>query len=224
MKKKCFVTGGAGLIGLEICKELLRYGCEVHLYDLGEKILKNKFNIKKDIIIHEGSILDLFALEKAMTSCKYIFHLAAMLGVKYTEDNKLECLEINCIGTKNVLIAALLIHAAKIDNNYTNYEKEIIKKALIDLNLVKIDETEKLLKTAEEKEKQSNQIIEFTKEIKKNPLEFRLKIVEILWKIVYSDSASDSYESNLIRRVCGLLYISDKDSGIIKEKIGNFIK
>ena len=125
---------------------------------------------------------------------------------------------------KNILIIALLIHAAKIDNNYTNYEKEIIKKALIDLNLVKIDETEKLLKTAEEKEKQSNQIIEFTKEIKKNPLEFRLKIVEILWKIVYSDSISDSYESNLIRRVCGLLYISDKDSGIIKEKIRNSIK
>tara|TARA_B100000678_G_scaffold197408_1_gene165652 strand:+ start:2800 stop:3225 length:426 start_codon:yes stop_codon:yes gene_type:complete len=125
---------------------------------------------------------------------------------------------------QNILIAALLIHAAKIDDNYTDFEKEIIKKALIDLNLVKIDETEKLLKTAEEKEKQSNQIIEFTKEIKKNPLEFRLKIVEILWKIVYSDSVSDSYESNLIRRVCGLLYISDKDSGIIKEKIRNSIK
>ena len=125
---------------------------------------------------------------------------------------------------KNILIAALLIHAAKIDNNYTNFEKEIIKKALIDLNLVKTNETEKFLKTAEEKEKQSNQIIEFTKEIKKNPIEFRLKIVEILWKIVYSDSASDSYESNLIRRTCGLLYVSDKDSGIIKEKIKNFIK
>ena len=125
---------------------------------------------------------------------------------------------------QNILIAALLIHAAKIDDNYTDFEKEIIKKALIDLNLVKIDETEKLLKTAEEKEKQSNQIIEFTKEIKKNPLEFRLKIVEILWKIVYSDSSSDSYESNLIRRICGLLYISDKDSGIIKEKIRNSIK
>ena len=125
---------------------------------------------------------------------------------------------------QNILIAALLIHAAKIDDNYTDFEKEIIKKALIDLNLVKIDETEKLLKKAEEKEKQSNQIIEFTKEIKKKPLEFRLKIVEILWKIVYSDSVSDSFESNLIRRVCGLLYISDKDSGIIKEKIRNSIK
>ena len=125
---------------------------------------------------------------------------------------------------QNILIAALLIHAAKIDDNYTNFEKEIIKKALIDLNLVKMDETEKLLKIAEEKEKQSNQIVEFTKEIKKNPITFRLKIVEILWKIVYSDNASDSYESNLIRRVCGLLYVSDKDSGIIKEKIRNSIK
>ena len=125
---------------------------------------------------------------------------------------------------KNILITALLIHAAKIDDNYTDHEKEIIKKALIDLNLAKTNETEDLLKAAEEKEKQSNQIIEFTKEIKKNPIEFRLKIVEILWKIVYSDSASDSYESNLIRRVCGLLYVSDKDRGIIKEKIRNSLK
>ena len=125
---------------------------------------------------------------------------------------------------KNILITALLIHAAKIDDNYTDHEKEIIKKALIDLNLAKTNETEDLLKAAEEKEKQSNQITEFTKEIKKNPIEFRLKIVEILWKIVYSDSASDSYESNLIRRVCGLLYVSDKDRGIIKEKIRNSLK
>ena len=123
-----------------------------------------------------------------------------------------------------ILIAALLIHAAKIDDSYTDIEKEIIKKALIDLKLAKINELEKLLETAEEKETQSNQIVEFTKEIKSNPLEFRLKIVEILWKIVYSDSTNDSYESNLIRRICGLLYVSDKDSGIIKEKTKNSIK
>ena len=73
MKKKCFVSGGAGLIGLEVCKELLRQGCEVHLYDLGEKIQINKFKIPKGIIIHEGSILDLYSLQKAMKSCKYIF-------------------------------------------------------------------------------------------------------------------------------------------------------
>jgi|TARA_Y100000031_G_scaffold48944_1_gene56114 UDP-glucose 4-epimerase len=114
MKKKCFVTGGAGLIGLEVCKELLRYGCEVHLYDVGEKIQINKFNIPKDIIIHEGSVLDLFSLEKKMKGCKYIFHLAAMLGVKYTEENKLECLEINCTGTKNVLTASVGVKAKKI--------------------------------------------------------------------------------------------------------------
>jgi uncharacterized tellurite resistance protein B-like protein len=123
-----------------------------------------------------------------------------------------------------ILIAALLIHAAKIDDSYTDIEKEILKKALIDLKLAKTNELEKLIEDAEKKEAQSNQIVEFTKEIKNNPLEFRLKIVEILWKIVYSDSANDSYESNLIRRICGLLYVSDKDSGIIKEKIKNSIK
>ena len=124
----------------------------------------------------------------------------------------------------NMLIASLLIHAAKIDNNYTDRERKIIKKALIDLKLSESTEIEKLLKIAEEKEEESNQIIEFTKEIKKNTMEFRLKIIEILWKIVYSDSTSDNYESNLIRRVCGLLYVSDKDNGIIKEKVKNFTK
>ena len=122
---------------------------------------------------------------------------------------------------KNILIAALLVHAAKIDNEYTDVEKKIIKQALINLNLVKLNEVDKLLKIAEEKEKESNQIIEFTREIKKNSMEFRLKIIEILWKIVYSDRKNDSFESNLIRRVCGLLYVSDKDSGMIKVKITN---
>ena len=124
----------------------------------------------------------------------------------------------------SILIAALLIHAAKIDENYTNSEKEIIKKALINLNLTKLNEVEKLLNIAEEKEKESNQIIEFTREIKNNPMEFRLKIIEILWKIVYSDTNNNNYESNLIRRICGLLYVSDKDSGLIKEKIIKSIK
>ena len=122
---------------------------------------------------------------------------------------------------KNILIAALLIHAAKIDDEYTDIEKKIIKQALINLNLIKLNEVDELLKIAEEKEKKSNQIIEFTREIKKNSMEFRLKIIEILWKIVYSDKTNDSFESNLIRRVCGLLYVSDKDSGMIKAKIAN---
>ena len=125
---------------------------------------------------------------------------------------------------KNILVAALLIHAAKIDNNYTNVEKEIIKRALIDLSMLTSHEAEKLMQLAEKKEQESNQIVEFTREIKKKPMEFRLKIIEILWKIVYSDGTNDNYESNLIRRVCGLLYISDKDSGTIKLKIKDIVK
>tara|TARA_B110000438_G_C15616366_1_gene564517 strand:+ start:249 stop:677 length:429 start_codon:yes stop_codon:yes gene_type:complete len=118
-----------------------------------------------------------------------------------------------------ILIAALLIHAAKIDENYSDIEKEIVKKALVDINKISIDEANQIFLQAEKKEMESNQIIEFTQEIKKYPMEFRLKIIEIIWKIVYSDGVSDNYESNLIRRLCGLLYISDKDNGIIKKKL-----
>ena len=125
---------------------------------------------------------------------------------------------------KNILIISLLIHAAKIDENYSEPEKKIIIKAIMELNKVGLDEAEKLLKVAEKKEEESNQIIEFTKEIKKYSMKFKLKIVEIIWKIVYSDGTSDDYESNLIRRICGLLYISDKDNGIIKSKVQNLLK
>ena len=125
---------------------------------------------------------------------------------------------------KNVLIIALLIHAAKIDENYTENEKKIIKKVIMDLNEISSNQADELLKLAEKKEEDSNQIIEFTKEIKKYSMEFKLKIVEIIWKIVYSDGTSDDYESNLIRRICGLLYISDKDNGIIKAKVRNLSK
>ena len=128
------------------------------------------------------------------------------------------------INNKNILITALLIHAAKIDDNYTDVEKEIIKKALISLNAITPNDAEELLKKAEKIEQESNQIVAFTREIKKNSMEFRLKIIEILWKIVYSDGSSDSYESNLIRRVCGLLYVSDRDSGMIKLKVKNLLK
>ena len=122
---------------------------------------------------------------------------------------------------KSILITALLIHAAKIDDNYTIKEKEIIKKALIDLKLIEPNEFDRLLNKAEIKEQDSNQIIEFTKEIKKTPMEFRFKIIEILWKIIYSDDVADNYESNLIGRICGLIYVSDKDSGEIKLKVKN---
>ena len=125
---------------------------------------------------------------------------------------------------KNVLIIALLIHAAKIDENYTENEKKIIKKVIMDLNEISSNQADELLKLAEKKEGESNQIIEFTKEIKKYSMKFKLKIVEIIWKIVYSDGTSDDYESNLIRRICGLLYISDKDNGIIKAKVQNLLR
>ena len=125
---------------------------------------------------------------------------------------------------KNILVAALLIHAAKIDENYTDAEKKIIKKALMELNSMSSDQTDDLIKLAEKKEEESNQIVEFTKEIKKYSMEFRLKIIEVIWKIVYSDGTSNDYESNLIRRICGLLYISGKDNGIIKTKIQNLSK
>ena len=125
---------------------------------------------------------------------------------------------------KNILIAALLIHAAKIDENYTEIEEKIIKRAMVDLNKINSEDAEKLLKLAKKKEEASNQIVEFTREIKQYPMEFRLKIIEIIWKIVYSDGTNDNYESNLIRRICGLLYISDKDNGIVKTKVQNLLK
>ena len=122
---------------------------------------------------------------------------------------------------KNILVASLLIHAAKIDENYTEIEKKIIKMAIMQLNQINENEAEKLLKIAEKKEEESNQLVEYTREIKKYTMESRLKIIEVIWKIVYSDGTSDSYESSLIRRICGLLYVSDKDSGIIKTKVKN---
>ncbi len=123
--------------------------------------------------------------------------------------------------TNDILLIALLIYAAKIDENYTDKEKQIIKKAIINLKQVKPDKAEEIIKKGEEKERDSNQIVEFTKEIKKNPMDYRIIIIEILWKIVYSDGSGDIYESNLIRRVCGLIYISDKDSGEIRQKVKN---
>ena len=127
------------------------------------------------------------------------------------------------LNDKNILVASLLVHAAKMDENYTDLEKKIIIKALVDLNNVSKEQAEELIKHAEKKEKESNQIIEFTSEIKKYSMEYRLNIIEIIWKIVYSDGTSDNYESNLIRRICGLLYISDIDNGIIKKRVQNFL-
>jgi uncharacterized tellurite resistance protein B-like protein len=120
-----------------------------------------------------------------------------------------------------VLICALFVHAAKMDENYTDKEKSIILKALSDISNKKESNLEIVLKEAEKKESQSNQILEFTKEVKNSEKNFRLKIIEVLWKIIYSDGVSDMYESTLMRRLSGLLYVSDKETGDIKQSIIN---
>ena len=116
--------------------------------------------------------------------------------------------------------ASLLIHAAKIDQNYTNKEKLIIERTLIELGVDK-EKINQLMQNAEKNEKNSNQILDFTKEIKHTDQNFKIKIIESLWKIIYSDSASDMYETNLMRRLSGLLYLDNKLVGDIKEKIKN---
>ena len=120
-----------------------------------------------------------------------------------------------------VLICALFVHAAKMDENYTDKEKSIILKALSNISDKKESDLKIVLKEAEKKESQSNQILEFTKEIKSSEKNFRFKIIEVLWKIIYSDGVSDMYESSLMRRLNGLLYVSDKDAGDIKMLILN---
>jgi len=114
--------------------------------------------------------------------------------------------------------ASLLIHAAKIDENYTVKEKELIKKALIKLGVEKY-EVDQMIINAEINEEKSNQILDFTKIIKNTNNEYKIKIVEILWSIIYSNNEADIYGSNLMRRLSGLLYLDDKLMGKIKKKI-----
>ena len=122
---------------------------------------------------------------------------------------------------ENVLFiktAALLIHAAKIDEKFEEKEKNIIKKTLIELGAKKININEIMIE-AEKIEKESNQILDFTREIKNAGNEYKIKIVETLWGIIYSDNNADIYETNLMRRLAGLLYIDNKIMGDIKERI-----
>ena len=114
--------------------------------------------------------------------------------------------------------ASLLIHAAKMDENYTNKEKLIVEKTLLELGADK-ERLAQIMINAEENEKNSNQILDFTKDIKNTEESFKIKIIESLWKIIYSDKTSDMYESNLMRRLSGLLYLDNKMVGDIKEKI-----
>ena len=109
-----------------------------------------------------------------------------------------------------VLICALFVHAAKMDENYTDKEKLIILKALLEISDKNESELKIVLKEAEKKESQSNQILEFTKEVKNSEKNFRLKILEVLWKIIYSDGVSDMYESTLMRRLSELIHVSDE--------------
>ena len=116
--------------------------------------------------------------------------------------------------------ASLLIHAAKIDENYTNKEKLIIEKTLLELGINK-EKLDELMKAAEKNEENSNQILDFTKDIKSTDKNFKIKLIESLWKIIYSDNNSDMYESSLMRRISGLLYLDNKLVGDLKEKIKN---
>ena len=117
-----------------------------------------------------------------------------------------------------VKIAALLIHAAKIDENYSDKEQEIIKQVLFELGADK-GNIKNILEDGKKIEENSNQILDFTKEIKNSSMETKIKIIETLWQIIYSNNDADMYETNLMRRLAGLLYIEDKIVGDIKNKV-----
>ena len=115
-------------------------------------------------------------------------------------------------------VAALLVHSAKIDQNFTEKEKDIIKRALIEMGADE-NNLDGIIKEAEEKEQDSNQILEFTKEVKNKNIDEKKIVIEALWNIIYSDENADIYETNLMRRLSGLLYLDPKIVGDIKEKI-----
>ncbi len=114
--------------------------------------------------------------------------------------------------------ASLLIHASKIDEKYTDKEKNIIKNTLIEIGAEK-ENIDQIIFDAETNEQKSNQILNFTKQLKSTDEKFKIKIIESLWKIIYSNNEADMYENNLMRRISGLLYLDDKIVGNIKEKI-----
>ena len=121
---------------------------------------------------------------------------------------------------ESVNVACLLIHAAKIDENYTSEEREIIKKTVKKL-YPDLDNLDKVVTQAEQKENDSNHIQEFTKDVKSLSTENKIIIVETLWRIILSDGKSDIYENNLIRRLAGVLYLDDKIVGETKVKVLN---
>ena len=116
-------------------------------------------------------------------------------------------------------ISALLVHAANIDEIYSDHEKDLIISFI--KSYLKDEDANEILKKAEEIEKNSNQLLNYTNVIKKNSIEIKKDIIEHLWKVIISDNTVDQYESNLMRRICGLIYFSDKDCAEIKLKIIN---
>ena len=129
----------------------------------------------------------------------------------------------NDINSSLIKITALLIHAAKIDENYTEKERKIIRKAIVELDS-KDNNIDEVLIKAEEIEKNSNQILDFTKEVKNMSEDSKIKIIEVLWKIVYSDNNPDMYENSLMRRLSGLLYLDPKIVGDTKKRVINNLK
>tara|TARA_B100000963_G_scaffold330596_1_gene320776 strand:- start:143 stop:532 length:390 start_codon:yes stop_codon:yes gene_type:complete len=111
-------------------------------------------------------------------------------------------------------IAALLVHAANIDENYSDHERKLVKEFI--KSYLKEENQDEILKKAEEIEKNSNQLLNYTNIIKQNSLEIKKDIIEHLWKVLISDNTVDQYESNLMRRICGLIYFSDKECAEIK--------
>ncbi len=116
-------------------------------------------------------------------------------------------------------ISALLVHAASIDENYSEQEKGLVKEFI--KSYLNAENSDEILKKAEEIEKNSNQLLNYTNIIKQNSLEIKKDIIEHLWKILISDNSVDQYESNLMRRICGLIYFSDKECAEIKLKLLN---
>ena len=116
-------------------------------------------------------------------------------------------------------ISALLVHAANIDEIYSDHEKDLVKDFI--KSYLKNEDASKILKEAEEIENNSNQLINYTNVIKKNSLEIKKDIIEHLWKVIISDNSVDQYEANLMRRICGLIYFPDKESAEIKLRLIN---
>ena len=119
-----------------------------------------------------------------------------------------------------ISVAALLVHSAKIDENFTEKERIIVKKALVEMGADQ-NNLDNIIKDAELREKDSNQILEFTREVKNKNIEEKIIVIEALWNIIYSDKNADMYETNLMRRLSGLLYLDPKIVGDIKDKIEN---